>query len=1103
MISRFEQKSASLNRFCTLQRIIMMISLFLISAKILQAGDRFIMRFPDVHDTKVVFVYGDDIWKASTSGGIAQRLTIHDGAEQYPQFSPDGKQIAFTGEYDGNADVYVMNEFGGDIKRLTFYPGYDRVVGWHPIENKILFSSMRHSYENFSKLFMISPDGTGLEELTIHEACQGSYSPDGKRFAFNKINREQRTWKRYKGGMAQDIYIIDFSTLKEKQITTFEGTDRIPMWIGDKIYFSSDRDRVLNIYSYNLNDETIEQLTHHADYDVRRPSMDKSQIIYELGGTLWVLNLESMQTKKLDIQIKTDAPETRPYITDVRKFITDYESSPTGKRSLIVARGEIFSVPRNEGITKNLSNSSGSREKDATWSPDGKLIAFISDKNGEYELYIMNQYGEGIEQITHHKDGYRHTLRWSPDSKKLAFADQTLRCFYYDLDKKQLIEVDHAEYENIDVSLDVKPIYDFTWSPDSRFIAYSKMDADLVEKLYIYSLETGKSTCVSSGLFNDFEPVFSKDGNYLLFISNRRFDPTFCDFEWEMVYKKIAGIYSLALKADSPRIVPLEDDEEETVIQDEQGKGKKSEMTDKSPVKIVIDFNGIETRVEPLPLERGNYRNLSINNDKLFYLNKDEGDFNRFEFRAVGARDLYSYDFKSKEEKLIIKGIDGYHLSADGTTILYKKGDSIGMIASDVVDSEGKAISLSDLKMSLNPLAEWKQMFHEAWRMERDFYYEPNMHGQDWDQLRVKYSALLEKASCRSDVSYIIGELIGELNTSHTYVFGGEFARKAERVNVGLLGATYKVDPKSNRYQFKKIYKVADYSQEIIPPLALPGLNVDEGDYLLRINGKEVFADQNIYSYFVDLADKQILLTINKKPDLVGSRDVRVVPSASERDLIYQDWLEHNRRVVAEKSQGKIGYLHFPDTYTGSAIEFPKYFYSQTRKEGLIIDARHNGGGLDPDIFLNRLNKRPHSYWTRRYSHDQTSPAYAVKAHLVCLTDKHAGSGGDEFPYEFQLKQMGPVIGTRTWGGLVGVSMWLSLVDGGGISAPDYRIYSTDGKWVVENEGVTPDIIVDLTTEEMSRGYDAQLMKGVEVLMKKIAEEPLTWPVHPPYPVDK
>jgi len=1076
------------------------LTLLLFSSSSTYATEQYIMRYPDIHHNKVVFVYGNDIWSVSSSGGIAQRLTIHDGDEIYPKFSPDGKWIAFTGEYDGNTDVYIMNEYGGEIKRLTYHPGNDNVVGWHPIKNKIIFSSLRHSYQYFNKLFMIAPDGSGLEELVIHEAAGGSFSPDGNKMAFNKIGREHRTWKRYKGGMAQDIFIIDFKTLEEKQITNFKGTDRTPMWIGEKIYFSSDRDRVLNLFSYDTSTKEIVKLTNHSNYDVRRPSFGDDKIIYELGGSLWVYDTRSNTTAQLDVQIKADTPETRPYIKDVKSFITDYESSPTGKRSLIVARGEIFTVPKENGRTLNLTNSPGSREKDATWSPDGKHIAFFSDMNGEYELYIIDARGKNDAiKLTQHKNGYRHTIRWSPDSKKLAFADQTLRCNYYDMDKKRVYEVDKAEYENIDVALDLKPIYDFSWSPDSRYIAYSKMDADLVNKIYIYSLENQKSHCVSVGLFNEFHPVFTKDGKYLLFISNRRFSPTFCDFEWEMVYKDIAGLYSMALTKDTPSFLPFKNDQEQPTEKSEKDKNKK----DDTEVEVKIDFDGIETRVEALPVESGNYRYLSVNDKKLFYLNKEDGDFNRFEFRAIGPRDLYSFDLESHEEQKIISEIENYHLSSDGTTIVYKKDDKIGMIGSDEVDSKGNNISLNDLKMEMDPVAEWKQMFNETWRLERDFYYEPNMHGLDWNQMKVKYGKLMDRAVCRSDVSYIIGELIGELNTSHTYVFGGDITRRAEQLNVGLLGATYMIDKVSNRYQFKKIYKTNDWSRGAQPPLSLPGLNVNEGDYLLRVNGENVIGNRNIYSHFVDLAGKDVTLTINNEPNMKGARDIVVKPARSERILIYQDWLEHNRRLVDEKSDGKIGYLHFPDTYTASATEFPKYFYSQTRKEGLIIDARHNGGGLDPDIFLNRLNKKPHSYWTRRYSHDQTSPSFAVRAQMVCITDKHAGSGGDEFPYEFRQKNMGPVIGTRTWGGLVGVSMWLSLIDGGGISAPDYRIYSPEGKWVVENEGVTPDITVDLTTKEMVKGHDAQLMKAMDILLENIKQNKIIWPNHPPYPVDK
>ena len=1057
-----------------------------------------LMRFPDIFGNTVVFVHGADIWKVSAEGGIATRLTIHDGEESFPKFSPDGKLIAFTGQYDGNSDVYVMDEFGGNISRVTFHPGNDQVVGWHPTKNKIMFTSTRKSFNRFARLFLISPDGTGLEELIMHEAVQGSFSPDGKKIAYNRVSRENRTWKRYKGGTAQDIYLFDFGKMKDTKLTKFEGTDRIPMWIGQKIYFSSDRDRVLNIYSYDNATGKIDKLTSHTEYDVRRPSKGGNKIVYELGGTLWILDVKTGKTNKVEVEIRADMPEVRPYWKKVKR-ITGFDCSPSGNQALVVARGEVFSVPKKDGPTRNLSQNCGARDKDASWSPDGKKIAYLSDKSGEYEIYIIDPKGKtNAVRLTRNKNGYRHTLRWSPDSKKIAFADQTLRCYYIDVSTKKITEVDKAHFENVDVSLDLKPIFDFNWSPDSRYITYSKMNKDLTYQAYIYSLETKKSTCISKGIFNDFNPVFSKDGKYLFFISNRRFDPTFCDFEWEMTYKKVAGIYYVTLQKDGESLLKFKSDETEVEDAKESGDSK-----DKKKKNIIIDFNGITKRIEALPIPRGNYRNLAVNESSLFFMNKDEGDFNRFEFRAFGAMDLFSFSFEDQKESNVIKGIDGYKISSDGSSIVYKKGNSVGIIKSSAKDSKGKKLDLSDLKIWLNPIKEWTQIFNETWRMERDFYYDENMHGLDWDAMKKKYGKLIPFASCRQDIQFIIGELIGELNTSHTYVFGGDVQRTADRVNIGLLGVDWKINKKNNRYQFKKIYRVSDWTSQVFPPLTKPGVHVNESDYLLAVNDVEVTADKNIYSYFQNLAEKQISILVNNKPTKEGAKEYTVKPLRGEYTLRYLDWVEHNRLLADEKSNGQIGYIHLPDTYLGSAREFPKYFYSQTRKKGIIVDGRFNGGGLDPDIFLQRLDKKVLAYWTRRYSHDQTTPAVITRAHTVCITNKQAGSGGDMLPMEFQMKKMGPVIGTRTWGGLVGVSMFLSMIDGGGLSCPDYRIYDPNGKWIVENTGVTPDIIVDLDPVEVSKGYDAQLEKAIEVLMKKIKSDPRPWPKHEAIPQDK
>ncbi len=1061
-----------------------------------------LLRFPDVHENLVVFVYGEDIWSVDAEGGIATRLTIHDGEERFPKISPDGRWIAFTGQYDGNGDVYVMNRRGGEITRVTYHPGYDEVVDWHPSNGKILFSSSRHSYNRFTRLFLISPDGTGLEELILNEAAYGSFSPDGTKIAYNKVARENRTWKRYRGGLAQEVYLYDLATNQESNLTRYPGTDRIPMWIGDSVYFSSDRDGVLNIHSYSIGTGEIEQLTHHTDYDIRRPSRGGHRIVYELGGNLWLLDVDSKATRPIPVEVASDLPEIRPRWKKVDGFLTGFDISPTGQRVLAVARGEVFTVPREEGPTRNLTRSSGARDKDAAWSPDGKSVAYLSDAAGEYDLYVVDPQGrEQAVPLTRYGDGYRHTLRWSPDSTRIAFADQTLRCYILDVATRKVVEVDRAEFENVDVSLDLKPIHDFQWSPDGRFLAYSKMDRDLVTKVYIYSLESGAIHCVSQGIFNDFAPEFSRDGRFLFLISNRRFNPTFCDFEWEMVYKKAAGIYAVALRKDGGPLLPFRSDEEPEGGKPEGEEPKTSSAaSDISP--LVIDFDGIADRIEPLPLPAGNYRDLAAGEDILFFLNGEEGDYNRFEFRGPGTQDLYGFSFQDRKTHTVIPGVNGYKLSADGKHIVYRKDGGLGLIPASSRDSQGHPLDLSGLTMWLEPAAEWRQIFHEAWRMERDFYYEPAMHGLDWEAMRERYGRLLPYASCRQDILFLIGELIGELNTSHTYIYGGDRLRQAERVNVGMLGTDWEIDPSLRRYRFQKILRTADYSRGVYPPLAGPGKNIREGEILWAVNGTEVTTERNIHAFFEGLAGKPTTLRVGGSDSREGAREVVVMPLGGEQTLRYLDWVEHNRRVADEASGGKIGYIHLPDTYLGSGLEFPKYFYAQMRKQGLIIDGRFNGGGLDPDIFLRRLDKPLHAFWTRRYSHDQTIPDFVTTAHMVCITNRQAGSGGDMLPMEFRKRGLGPVIGTRSWGGLVGVSTPISLIDGGGLTAPDYRIYDLDGSWIVENQGIAPDIEVDLHPAEIARGHDAQLMKAVEILLDRMASDPRPWPRHAPYPRD-
>jgi len=1058
-----------------------------------------LLRFPDVHGDTVVFASGDDLWSAPTAGGTARRLTDHEGVERQPRFSPDGRLVAFTGELDGNADVYVMNADGSDVRRLTFHPGDDEVVGWHPTRGMILFRSTRESFNRFDRLFLVDTDGRNLEALPLHEAARGCFSPDGRQIAYNRSAREDRTWKRYFGGRAQDLWLYDLTTGRDRRLTDFPGTDHLPMWVGETVYFVSDRSGRRNLFSLDPSTGAVAQVTDHSDFDVLRASEGGERIVYEIGGSLWLLDTRTGSTSIISVELTPDPRDRRPYRTDLTEHVTEVACSPEGGRALVTARGEVFSLPRRHGATRNLTSSPGARDKNPAWSPDGRRVAYLSDAGGEYQVWVRDASGEGEpEQLTHLEPGYRHTLRWSPDGSHLAFADHTLALLVLDLSSREVMRVDRAEHEPVDSGLDAKPISDFAWSPDGRWLAYSKIGDNLVSNLHVYSLDQRASFNVSSGLFNDFGPVWSPDGEHLLFISNRRFDPTLCDLEWELVYKKVAGLYALTLRRGGAPLLPERSDES-AVAGDDAGWADPAES--QTP-QVVVDLEGLADRVEALPVPAGNYRRLAASHTELLYLDAPTGDFNRFDFRQPPARTLGAYSVARRTTRTLAEGVDDYDLSADGRHVALRKGTAVAMLSlePDSGAPEVSDLDLGQLETLVDPPAEWRQMLLETWRMERDFYYESGMNGLDWDGVWRRYEPLLDRLATRRDLGFLIGELIGELATSHTYVAGGDRRRQADEVSVGLLGADWEADAATGRYRVRKVYRVPDWSAGVTPPLAGPGKDVREGDLLLTVDGREVTTEREVHAFFQGLAGRQVKLTMSRGQGHEGSYDLFTTALASERMLRYLDWVEGNRRRVEEASGGRLGYLHLPDTYLGSAVELPKHLYSQTTKQGLVVDGRFNGGGLDPHVFLHRLARRPLTYWTRRHSHDQVGPLWATSAHMVCLTNLYAGSGGDMLPYLFRAMGLGPVIGTRTWGGLVGVSMSIPLLDGGVITAPDYRVYSPEGNWVVENEGVTPDIEVDLEPAEVARGWDAQLEKAIEVLMERLEKDPVTVPQHPPFP---
>jgi tricorn protease len=1068
-----------------------------------------LMRFPDIHQDKIAFVYAGDVWTVSSQGGVARRLTSFDGYEGFPKFSPDGKMIAFTAAYDGNGDVYVMPAEGGEPKRLTYRPGTrqpsggltleDYVVDWFPNGKEILFRSPRDAFPA-ARLYRIDSDGGFPEALKLPEAGFASISPDGSKLAFNRRSREFRTWKRYYGGTAQDIWIYDMKTGEVEKLTDWKGTDNMPIWYQGKIYFTSDRERRLNIYCYDLNTKDVRKITNHNEYDVKWPSLGQDDIVYENGGYLYVLDLATEKTKKISVEVPAERILTRPTWEKVNGLILDYSLSPSAKRALFTARGEVFTVPEEKGEVRNLTNTPAIREILAAWSPDGKWVAYLSDRTGEYELYIRPQDGTGEEKrITFDGDCYRFTPRWSPDSEKIMYADKKLRLFFVDIEKKEPVLVDRAE---------VSEIHDYVWSSDSKWIAYSKNNEAYFASIYLYSLDKGKVYKITDDLTDDFNPAFDPEGKYLYFISARTFDPIFSDFErTEYVYRNVRNIYLVTLQADTPSPfapesdeVEVKEDEEEKEDEDDKDKDKdKDEDEDKSE-DIKIDFENINQRVVGIPIKSGNYTSLFATKGKVFYLvmpaiwESDGGG---------GQNEIRMFDMEEREENTVISGIINYDISSNGKKLIYKSGNTYGIIDAKKGNKVGDGkLSTSGMEMKVDPQGEWKQMFEEAWRLERDFFYDPNMHGVDWEGMKQKYGQLVPYVAHRWDLTYLIGELIGELTTSHTYVGGGKMPR-TEAVNIGLLGVDFEPDKKTGFYRFEKIYKGENWEKDRRAPLTEPGVVVKEGEYLIAVNGQEVRYPANVYQFFEKTVGKQTKLKINDKPSAEDAREVTVEPTGSEYLLRYQDWVETNRRKVDKATDGRVGYVHVPNTSLWGLNEFSRTFFPQARKEGLIVDVRYNGGGMIPDMFLEHLQRKILSLWSRREGHIARTPSVAIHGHMACIINEYAGSGGDAFPYYFRELDLGPLIGTRTWGGLVGISRRIPLMDGGSVTVPEFAFFNVEGEWDVENYGVEPDIKVDNRPDLVMKGQDPQLERAIQEVMKKIKEEPKKLPDRPEYPIKK
>lgn len=1086
--------------------IISMLMLFLAGLLFAQEEEARLLRFPATNGEQIVFSYAGDLYSVPLAGGVARRLTGDTGYEMFPRFSPDGKWLAFTGQYDGNTEVYLMPADGGIPKRLTFTATLGRddvsdrmgpnniVMAWKNQSNEIVFRSRMKSFNDFiGQLYSVSVDGGLPQQLPLPRGGFCSFSPDDGKMAYNRVFREFRTWKRYRGGMADDVWVFDFKTGLLENITDNPAQDIIPMWAGNKIYFLSDRDKRMNLYSYDLTSKETKQHTNFTDFDIKFPSLGKGAIVFENAGYIYRFDLAAETAAKVPISIKEDFSIGRGGLENVSKNVSNYEISPDGKRALFGARGEVFTVPAENGPTRNLTNTSGVHERNSKWSPDGRWVAFLSDKSGENEIYIVAQDGRSEPvQITKGADTYYYQPYWSPDSKKLLWSDKKLRLRYVDIDTKQITEVAKATAWEFD---------DYAWSPDSKWIAYAKYEEETMQKIYLYSVDQKQTVEVTDGWYDSASPAFSGDGKYLLFVSNRDFTPIYGWTEWNHIYQDMERVYLVTLAKDvespfKPKSdeVEIKKDEGEGVKDKEKEKKGKEAEAEKKAVAVKVDTDGLKDRIIALPISASNYRNISCLEDNVYYIRQGSKDEKPL---------LFLYDLK-KQKETELGQIDGYEISANGKKMLVGQGGSYAIIDLPKGKIEMKdKLNLSGMEMRLDRHAEWNQIFNETWRQMRDFFYAPNMHGLDWAAVRKQYQPLVKHVNHRNDLTYIIGEMIGEINVGHAYVGGGE-RPEAKRIPMGLLGAELERDAASKYYRIKKILKGENWDKSRRSPLTEVGVNVKEGDYILAINGRPTNQMVNIYEALINTADKQVALKINAQPSETGSREVTVIPAKDELDLYYYQWVQENIEKVNKATNGKVGYVHIPNMGVDGLNEFIKHFYPQLRKKALIIDVRGNGGGNVSPQIIERLRREIVMVDMARNTAPSPDPGAAFLGPMVCLLNEFSASDGDIFPYRFKKYNMGKLIGKRSWGGTVGIRGSLPLLDGGFLNRPEFASYDVAGKqWVIEGYGVDPDIWVDNDPAKEFAGEDQQLNKAIEVILEDLKTKEQTLPAIPPYPDKK
>jgi tricorn protease len=1086
--------------------------IFLIAAALSLAGaDKpLLLQQPTLSRTQVVFAFAGDLWIVGREGGIAEHLTTGTGMERDPFFSPDGSLVAFTGQYDGNTDVYVVPAAGGVPRRLTYHPQADEVVGWTPDGKRVIFRSARQNFSPVPRLFMMGLDGGMPEVLPLPCGVQASFSPDGRRLAYIPTVQWQKAWKRYRGGQTTPIWLIDLSDLKVEKVPRDNSNDSSPMWVGEKVYFLSDRNGPVTLFAYDIGTKKVEEVIKNDGLDFKSASAGPGAIIVEQFGSLHLYDLTSRRDQGLSITLAGDFPEVRAHYVKVGRRIDNAQISPTGVRAVFEARGEILTVPAEKGDIRNLTRTTGVMERGPAWSPDGKWIAYFSDESGEYALHIIDQAGKGPAKKISVSDqpSFYYTPVWSPDSKKIAYNDKHLTLWYVDIGKGAPVKVDTTYYFN--------PVFswDFMWSPDSRWITYTKQGNSHMNVVMAYSLESGKAAQLTDGMSDAKFPVFDKSGKYLFFTASTDVGLTPGWLNMSSMDRPVTrNVYVAVLRKDLPSPLAPESDEEKprepekaekTKPEEKKPEGKeavkseaeKAKDKEKEPEKVNIDFDNISQRILALPIPAKNYVAMSAGKEGLLYILEGPDLFSRF-FGGAGLT-LHKFNLAERKFEKFLDNVNGFVVSANGEKILYNSGEKWVIASATGPTEPGKGtLKTEEMEVSVEPLVEWRQIYHEVWRLERDFFYAPNYHGLNLAAAEKKYAAYLDGIASREDLNYLFEEMLGELTCGHVFVGGGD-QPEVKSVGVGLLGADYTIE--NGRYRFARVYDGENWNPQLRAPLTQPGVNVKAGEYLLELNGREVRAADEVYKFFEATAGKQVTIQVGPNPDGKEAREVVVVPVGSEFGLRNLAWIEDNRRKVDQWSGGRLAYVYLPDTAQGGFTDFNRYYFAQVGKEGAVVDERYNGGGLIADYIIDYMRRPLMGYFAAPDGADYITPVGSIYGPKVMIINEYAGSGGDMMPWLFRAAGIGPLVGMRTWGGLVGMAGAARLMDGGFTGAPQSGFWNPNGTWDVENHGVDPDYEVAIDPAAVKAGHDPQLEKAVQVCLELLAKNPPPKHKKPAYP---